>query len=91
MLLFADDAKSVKIIKSEQDPFNLQLYINDLLLWCDVNHLFLNIYKCKFMKLYLIKNRINFQNSIFVSNIELVHQIKDLGIIVRSKLNFSPK
>lgn len=44
-ILFTDKAKLVKIIKSEQGAINLQLYINNLVLWCNKNHLFLNIFK----------------------------------------------
>lgn len=89
IFLFADDAKLVKIIKSEQDAINLQLDINNLLLWCNENHLFLNFHKCKFMKFYLIKNPIKFLYTISASNIELVNQFKDLGVIFDPKLNFS--
>jgi hypothetical protein len=42
------------------------------------------------MHFYLIKNPINYNYSISASNIELVSQFKDLGIIFDSKLNFSP-
>jgi len=87
ILLFADDAKLVKIIKSEQDAFNLQLDIN--ILWCNKNNLFLNIQKCKFMKFYLIKNPVNSQYSISGTNVELVNRFKDLGTIFDRKLNFS--
>jgi hypothetical protein len=89
ILLFADDLKLVKIIKSEQDAFNLQLDINNLILWCNENNLFLNIQKCKFIKFYLIKNPVYSQYSISGTNIELVNQFKDLGIIFDRKLNFS--
>lgn len=87
--MFADDAKLIKIIKTEQDAINLQSDINNLPLWCNINHLFLNINKCKCMQFYLIKTPINFQYSISNSNIELVSQFKDLDIIFSSKLHFS--
>jgi len=54
-----------------------------------MNHLPLNINKCKFMHFYEIKTHINFQYTLFNSNIELVSQFKDLGIIFDTKLNFS--
>ncbi|KAL4085243.1 hypothetical protein QTP88_027102 [Uroleucon formosanum] len=89
ILLFADDAKLVKIIKSEQDALNLQLDINNLILWCNENNLFLNIQKCKCMKFYLTNNPVNSQYSISGTNVEHVNQFKDLGIIFDRKLNFS--
>jgi hypothetical protein len=41
------------------------------------------------MKFYLIKNPVNSQYSIFGTNVELVNQFKDLGMIFDRKLNFS--
>lgn len=90
ILLFAVDAKLIKIIKTGQDAINLLSDINNLILWCNRNHLFLNVNKCKFMRFYLIKNPICYHYTISDSNIELVSQFKDLGVIFDSKLNFSP-
>jgi len=85
ILLFADNAKLVKIIKSEQDSFNLQSNMNNVLMNC----LFLIINKCKFMLFHLIINPINFQYSIFNSKIELVPQFIYLSLIFDSKINFA--
>jgi len=61
ILLSADDAKLIKIIKKEQDAINLHSDIDNLVMWCNLNNLSLNINKCKFSHFYLIKNPINFQ------------------------------
>lgn len=42
------------------------------------------------MRFCLIKNPIYYDYTISDSNIELVSQFKDLGVIFDSKLNFSP-
>lgn len=60
ILLFADNIKLLKIIKTKQDAIYLQSDINNLLSRCDINHLNLNTNTCKFMHFNVIKNQINF-------------------------------
>jgi len=89
IFLFANDTKLLKIINDTQDATDLQMDLNNLQNWCESNDLFLNIEKCKVMRFNLIKNPIIFNYSISNSNLELVSNFKDLGIIFDFKLNFS--
>ena len=46
VLLYADDAKLFKILDSPDAPRKLQLDLNSVIEWCNVNQLLLNVKKC---------------------------------------------
>lgn len=86
---FADDKKIACTIKHIDDTNNLQLAINNFIDWCDKNELEVNLSKCKIITFshkqqpiirdYYIKDQ---------QKIERVHEIRDLGVILNSKLDF---
>lgn len=86
---FADDKKIACTIKNIYDTRNLQLAINKFIKWCDNNDLEVNLSKCKVITFshkqqpiicdYYIKNQ---------QKIERVYEIRDLGVILNSKLDF---
>lgn len=49
MLLFADDLKFVRIMKSPGGACLLQSDLNSLSNWCDQHYLAFNVNKCKIM------------------------------------------
>ena len=46
-LLYADDLKIFTIVDSSQDAHKLQLVINNIVKWCEINDMSLNTDKCK--------------------------------------------
>lgn len=87
-ILFADDLKLFKIIKSLNDALILQQNLDRLASWCEINKLFLNVKKCFHMCFY--RSRIPISTSYLINNneIALVPFIKDLGVIFDRKLTF---
>ena len=88
-LLFADDLKIFKSIRSNDDALTLQKALSEFAKWCALNDLNLNPAKCKF---------ITFSRSRFASipaytlnsvSIEQVTSIRDLGVIFDQKMSFT--
>lgn len=88
-LLYADDLKIYRVIKSESDCILLQQDLNRLSEWCALNDMNLNIDKCKVMKFYKKKNITLYEYKIGDSILESVDVIKDLGVIFDKDLNFN--
>lgn len=87
-LLFADDLKIFRSIKSDSDSVILQNDINKLLSWCKTNNLHLNISKCSYMIFSRNKHKSDF--SYKMEDQILVKQtvVKDLGIYFDGMINF---
>lgn len=87
-LLFADDLKIYLRIKSYEDTLQLQNDLNTLFQWCSQNALSLNINKCHFIA-FTNKN-VSIPVTYHINHTPLiqVNQIKDLGVILDSKLKF---
>lgn len=88
-LLYADDLKIFNTIHNTQDVINLQLDVNSVAAWCQANYMSLNSEKCKYMSIH--RKRDPFINHYLISNIALarVTKIRDLGVIINEKLDFS--
>lgn len=87
-LLYADDLKIFRKINSEEDIDILQHDIDTLHRWCVLNKLTLNNNKCVVLSLSRASNQ---HQAIYYLNNELLTEeslVKDLGIIMDSKLNF---
>lgn len=85
ILLYADD---VKLFYSSNFPNNmLQLDLNNLVSWCNLNGMKLNIKKCKHMT-FARKSLFHSVYSISNCPLETVTNINDLGILMDSKLRF---
>lgn len=86
-LQFADDFELYSTINSI-DCDRLQMNLNNISLWCDLNQLSLNMSKCKSMS---FTRKINFIAHNYCVNdytIDRVESFKDLGITFDSKLTF---
>lgn len=86
--LFADDLKIFYIINTLEDALLLQKAINLIENWANENHLALSAEKTNLLRLG--KNPIPYIYTINGVNIREVMQIRDLGIIIDSKLSFEP-
>lgn len=86
---FADEKKIALIIKNEADTKELQKAIDNFVQWCDINGLELNIKKCKVMTFSHKKSTIRATYTIRGHPIERVEEIRDLGVIMDSKLSFN--
>lgn len=89
ILLFADDLKIYREIKSLDDLIKLQEDINNLYKWSVENKLPFNISKCSIVTYSRAKAPIHFEYKMGNLTINRVSQILDLGILFKSDLNFN--
>lgn len=86
---FADDKKLFTIVKSYEDTNKLQAAIDEFLQWCKENGLDINEVKCNIIS-YTHKNKpIIREYKLGGSDITRVTKIRDLGVMMDQKLNFS--
>lgn len=88
-LLFADDCKLFKCIKTSSDQLALQTDINNFYNWCKLNSLSVNIDKCKHLQFTRKSDPPHFAYILDGILLESVSFIKDLGIFVDKKLSFN--
>lgn len=88
-LNFADDKKLLKKISNADDTHELQNSINKFIQWCNKNDLQLNTSKCKILTITLKRKPIIHDYAINGVNVERVSEMRDLGVIIDSKLSFS--
>lgn len=88
--LFADDLKIYAKIHSLTDSTLIQHDLNRLQCWCEVNHMVINPKKCFFIK--FTKKRVPFECTYALcgETITEVNEIRDLGVVLDSKLSFIP-
>lgn len=92
ILLFADDLKIFRTIKSLNDSLQLQNDINTIYNWCTTNKLEINTNKCNYMS-FTRKTQTNIHQSNYnINGVALiqVNTIRDLGIVFDSRLSFEP-
>ena len=89
-LLFADDLKLYMEISSSDDCLKLQSDLDHLVTWCNNNGMELNTSKC--YSIIFHKSRTAFEQPYLIGNTVLsnVSEIKDLGLVLDSKLTFIP-
>lgn len=89
LLLFADDLKILRIIKTPNDAELLQNDLNLLNNWCLLNKLYFNINKCKIMT--YSKKHVFQTYKYYLNDTELtrVFHIKDLGVCFDTSLSFN--
>lgn len=90
VLLYADDAKIFKIIKDVSDCDLLQEDLSNLERYCTDNNIFLNNKKCSIITFSRKKKNIGHNYTISNKVLNRVTQIRDLGVIMDSKLSFIP-
>ena len=88
-LMYADDVKLFRKITSPADARLLQDDLDRLTAWSFRWGLTLNPSKCKSLTMTLRREPVRTNYSIGTSALELVEEIRDLGVIIDSKLTFS--
>ena len=89
-LMYADDMKLSRWIRSPDDAALLQLDLDRFCEWSSAWKLQLNPTKCKAITFTLRKKPIVSTYSINQTALERVSEIRDLGVILDSKLTFGP-
>lgn len=90
VLLYADDTKIYKVIKDMNDSALLQSDLNDFVEFCNSSNLFLNLNKCFVISFTRSKNPIVYPYKICGHDLDRVSEIRDLGVVMDSKLSFIP-
>jgi Reverse transcriptase (RNA-dependent DNA polymerase) len=88
ILVYADDIKILRTISCNDDVALLQSDLDGLLVWADVNMLELNVEKCFCITFARIFNLIDSSYTIMDRTLNKCGSIKDLGVIMDSKLDF---
>lgn len=89
ILIYADDIKLFRHIKSIEDCKLLQVDLDTFYSWCTNNNLVLNISKCEVMTFCRRRGPIIHDYTFFNEGVNRVNHVKDLGIRFDSKLDFS--
>lgn len=88
VLMYADDVKLFRSLKSPEDCSLLQNDLNSLVNWCESNRMLLNLGKCKKIS---FNRGTALQTSYIIGDsvLENVYSFCDLGVTVDAKLNFN--
>lgn len=88
ILMYADDVKLFRSLKSSDECSLLQYDLNSLVNWCEMNRMSLNLLKCK--KMTFNRGTV-IQTSYIIGDsvLENVYSFCDLGITLDTKLNFN--
>jgi hypothetical protein len=89
VFFYADDMKLHAKIGVIEDCYAVQRDLDCLCAWCDVNKLYLNVRKCKVITFSRAKVQVTYDYSLKGQNLERVSVIRDLGVLMDSKLTFS--
>ena len=87
--MFADDLKFFRVITSTIDCCAMQADIDLLLNWCKINGMEVNAQKCSVISFNRNRNVTFFDYKMSSTSINRVNTVKDLGILLDSKLSFS--
>lgn len=87
--MFADDLKFFRKVNSSLDSELLQRDLDSLFGWCSANGMSLNISKCYVIR--FTRKRRSFSRTYHINGAPLseVDSIRDLGVTIDSKLQFS--
>lgn len=88
-LLYADDLKLFRVIKSLVDCCALQADVEHVSKWCEINGMQMNAAKCKTITFSRCHLPVTFDYSLNNLMLERVTSIKDLGVLLDSKLRFN--
>ena len=88
-LLYADDLKVFRTVTDASDMDELQNDLNRLHLWSQTWHVTLNPAKCFHLRITLRTRPLPVRFHIGGTQLSLVTSMRDLGVIIDSKLNFS--
>lgn len=87
--LFADDFRLYKKISCIEDCQRLQSDIDAICKWSADNELLFNLDKCKIITFTLLKKPITYDYTMEGRKLIRVEEMRDLGVILDSKLTFS--
>ncbi|KAJ2944969.1 hypothetical protein O0L34_g1866 [Tuta absoluta] len=87
-LMFADDLKLFLSVGNTEDCQNLQSDIDAVTDWCVINNLHFNVAKCRVLSYTRSIAPIIFPYAIDSVPLERVESIRDLGIVMDSRLDF---
>lgn len=88
VLMFADDLKLYRTIRSIDDCKLLQHDLMNIIEWCDINDMKMNISKCSVTSYTKRNNNVKFD---YVHNNTILHRktvVSDLGVVFDAKLTF---
>ena len=88
-LMYADDMKLARRIRSPDDAVALQTDLDILSAWSTVWKLKLNPAKCKVITFTLRKKPVMTSYSINNSTLDRVSEMRDLGVVLDTKLTFA--
>ena len=88
-LLFADDLKIYKEINTVHDAEDFQADVLALEQWTGVNHLPLNVKKCKTVTYTRRRDPITMQYTIQGEVLDRVDEIRDLGVLMERNLKYT--
>ena len=88
-LMYADDVKLYRKIKTQDDCFLLQDDLTRLALWSEKWGLKLNPIKCKSFTMTLRRAPVRTHYTIHDAELEHVPEMRDLGVILDTKLTFA--
>ena len=88
VLLYADDMKIWRTIRSQSDGILLQREIDSLSQWSINNKMKFHPSKCKLIRSTMKRNPISYTYTMNGIDLELSESEKDLGVLVNSKLSF---
>ena len=89
VLIYADDMKLYMTISEQKDIVLMQHEINLFYKWCNKNLLELNINKCHVISYSRKHSTIDYTYSLGQQNVSRSDKIKDLGVILDSKMTFT--
>lgn len=87
--MYADDLKIFRVISSLVDCCALQEDIEHVLRWCERNGMEVNVQKCNIITFARIRSPIVFSYAVKDCSLNRVSLVKDLGILLDSKLRFT--
>lgn len=87
-LSYADDFKLYYIIKDHNDTLFLQDQVDIFATWCSTNRMVLNASKCSSISFTRKHTTINYDYCISDQTLIRVTSVKDLGVIIDSKMTF---
>lgn len=90
VLIYADDTKIYRVIREAMDCHLLQEDLKNFELYCKNNKLKLNIDKCYIISFTKKKNPLFYNYTLLGKPLTRVTQVRDLGVILDSKLSFIP-
>ena len=88
-LLYADDLKVFRTVSSAIDCVALQQDIDSIHHWCVCNGMTVNASKCRVISFSRSASLLLYDYTYNCTNLERVESIKDLGLLIDRKLNFS--